>query len=125
MLFGLIQVGYKNFVGSMGASFVPFLVGDRIATPPDFASVCQSALTCTHAARAPSNGGMDALGASHGHGAHPLRQGAVLSLRFAPPHTDFAPPPESRLSNVRAFLGTDGHSLLVIIVGTVLEPLHP
>ena len=34
------QVGYKNYVGSMGAGFEGWLVGDRVVTPPDYAMVC-------------------------------------------------------------------------------------
>ncbi len=39
LLHGLLQVGFKNFVGSMGAPFVPLLVADRVLAPPEFARV--------------------------------------------------------------------------------------
>jgi hypothetical protein len=33
-----MQIGYKNFVGSMGASYVPIIVSDAVASPPEYAA---------------------------------------------------------------------------------------
>lgn len=30
------QIGYKNFVASMGAPYEPLLVSDRVASPPEY-----------------------------------------------------------------------------------------
>ena len=35
-------MGYKNYVGSMGAGFQAWLVADRVVAPPDYAMVCPS-----------------------------------------------------------------------------------
>ena len=32
-----VQVGYKNYVGTMGAAWEPFIVTDRFCSPPEFA----------------------------------------------------------------------------------------
>jgi predicted O-linked N-acetylglucosamine transferase (SPINDLY family) len=34
-----VQVGYKNYVGSMGAAFQAWIAADRVVAPPDYALV--------------------------------------------------------------------------------------
>ena len=36
-------MSYKNYVGSMGAAFEPWLAADRLVTPPDYALVLNAA----------------------------------------------------------------------------------
>ncbi|EKX49617.1 hypothetical protein GUITHDRAFT_135804 [Guillardia theta CCMP2712] len=40
----MLQINYKNFVGSMGADFEPFIVTDKVCSPPEFVQDYQEKL---------------------------------------------------------------------------------